>query len=82
MFLLFYNSSLKCVFFSADAVEVDASVEVAAIDDKLLLPKLYCTNLVKIQKGDYLQITTFLNSIDVVYRFSLFSYSKKTSTKS
>ena len=33
--LLFHYSSLKCALFSSDAVEVDASVEAAAIDDEL-----------------------------------------------
>lgn len=30
--LLFHDSSLQCAVFSVDAVEVDASIEAAAID--------------------------------------------------
>ena len=34
--LLFHDSSLQCAVFSVDAVEVYASVEAAAINDKLV----------------------------------------------
>ena len=33
--LLFHDSSLQCAVFSGDAVEIDASIEAAAVDDEL-----------------------------------------------